>query len=142
MEAVTPHGCVTMDDFVEVRTFGDPAQPAVETFPGLATRPVDRPWVDKLGERGLPGMLEVRRQLHRQWRQSGEPVPGVIPNFLRDQGWRNSIRQFVSCLACGIPLPHATLEDAATAAAISRAVEQSRATGRAVSPINRVSPQP
>lgn len=134
MEAVTPHGCVTMDDFVEVRTFGDPGQSFVETFPGLAARQADCPWVAKLGTRGLPGMLELRRELHRQWRQSGKPVPDVIPNFLRDQGWRDSIREFLACIAHNKPLPHATLEDASTAAAVTWAVEQSRASGRAVSP--------
>ena len=119
---------VTIDDFVEVRTFGLPGSPARQTFPGRAARPEDQPWVDRIGDRGIEGMLEVRRTLWEAWEQDRSVPPPVIPNFLRDQGWADAMRRFVTGIRQTTPLPHAGLEDALQAALISDAALASRRT--------------
>jgi predicted dehydrogenase len=132
MEAVCQRGSVTVDDYVEVNGFGGPDGAERLTFPGLATDPVDQPWVDALGKRGLDGMLEVRRGIRKLWGESGAATPPALPNFLRDQGWRESIRTFAACLAEGVSLPHAGLEQARISAIITDAALRSRDSGQPV----------
>jgi predicted dehydrogenase len=132
LEAVCQRGSVTVDDYVEVNGFGGPEGTQRLTFPGLATDPADQPWVDALGDRGLEGMREVRRQILKQWDESGAQSPPALPNFLRDQGWRESVRTFAACIAEGIPLPHAGLEEARISAIITEAALQSRQSGHPV----------
>lgn len=127
VEAITERGSVTMDDFVEVCAFGGPDGFIRETFPGFAACPADRPWVERLGDRGLAGMQEVRAELGRKGRVEGEP--GTLPNFIRDQGWRTAIRSFFSS-GNNEDLPsHASLEDASHASAVVDAVLQARESG-------------
>lgn len=131
MEAITERGAVTMDDYVETRRFGADGEPVARTFPGLATLPEDQHWVERLGDRGLEGMLDIRRAILLEWRRSGLSDPPAIPNFLRDQGWRAAIRGFVTAIAEDRPLPHAGLEDAWMAARITAAAETGTGTSLA-----------
>lgn len=132
MEAVCERGSVTVDDYVEVNGFGGADGTEQRTFPGLATDPDEQAWVDRLALRGLDGMLEVRREILKQWDQSASKTPPALPNFLRDQGWRESIRAFATSLAEDIPLPHAGLEEARSSAIMIEAALQSRDMRQAV----------
>lgn len=134
LEAFCQRGSVTADDYVEVNGFGGPDGTEHLTFPGLASDPVDQPWVDALGDRGIEGMREVRREILKQWTESGSKTPPTLPNFLRDQGWRESIRTFAACIAEAIPLPHASLKEARISGIITEAALQSRESGQPVFP--------
>jgi predicted dehydrogenase len=132
LEAVCQRGSVTVDDYVEVNGYGGTDGTQRLTFPGLATDPVDQPWVDALGDRGFEGMREVRREILKQWTASGSPAPPALPNFLRNQGWRESIRTFAACIGEGMPLPHTGLEEARISGIITEAALQSRESGQPV----------
>ena len=121
LEAFPERGAVTMDDFVEVRCYGFPDFPALQTFPLLNAEtglPVG-------GAPGLEAFRTLRREAWLAWREAGG-VPEVIPNFLRDQGWSESLSRFVSAVQKEEPDIHATLEDARAAARIAWRAEAAR----------------
>lgn len=126
---------LVIEDFVELRTFGDSDLPARLTFAGRAARTIDRPWVERMGDRGMEGMLEVRRALWQEAMLRHQClVPAderVLPNFLRDQGWHSCLQAF--CTAAqntNTAVPHlATLEDAAHAFEIASTARKSIASG-------------
>ncbi|MCC5849911.1 MAG: Gfo/Idh/MocA family oxidoreductase [Verrucomicrobia bacterium] len=121
-EAITDRGGVIMDDFVEVRVLGHPQLPARQTFSLIDPRSGDPiPDVE-----GLDDFLRLRRQAWQDWTEKGG-IPKVIPNFLRDQGWRESLREFCAAIRNGNPHPpHASLEDARAASRIATLAEESR----------------
>lgn len=127
-EAVTQRGGVIMDDFVETRAFGMPGLAARQTFPLRAAETGAPP--EFCG--GIGDFLVIRRRIWEEMTQTGGP-PRIIPNFLRDQGWEESMRAFLQAVHEGSPGPHATLEDARAAARIADAACRSRETGLPVS---------
>ncbi|MCC5808454.1 MAG: Gfo/Idh/MocA family oxidoreductase [Opitutales bacterium] len=137
LEAVTERGSVVVDDFVELKAFGyGPTTIPSLTFPGRASRKVDEPWVERIGNRGLAGMLDVRRTLwtlhkeHEVAEDSGGPSTSVLPNFLRDQGWYESLHAFVASVPSDRDPPNATLEDAHRTFLITDAARRSLASGQ------------
>jgi predicted dehydrogenase len=134
-ELFLDRGALVIEDFVELRTFGDPDLTTRLTFAGRAARMIDRPWVERMGDRGMEGMLEVRRAL---WEDATVRnhciVPAderVLPNFLRDQGWHSCLQAF--CAAAQGRSSDlrdlATVEDAAHAFAIASTARKSIASG-------------
>lgn len=134
LEAITDRGGIIVDDYVELNTFGHgPWTETCVTFPGRASRPADAPWVDRMGTRGLAGMLDVRRALHVLHNGASEAKrtdATVLPNFLRDQGWFQSLNRFIEAIRAHRPPPHATLHDAFRTFLIATAARRSLATGR------------
>ena len=126
-EAITKRGGAIFDDFVEVGSYGISGSPARQTFP---LRSADSG--DPVAEcDGLSDFLTLRRHAWEAWRKKGG-VPDVIPNFLRDQGWYESLRQFAISIREGSPGDHARLEDARAAFRVATAAEKSRSTRQPV----------
>lgn len=118
-----------VDDFVELRTFGLPGAAERRTFRGVSATadPAELSALELLGDRGLAGLLAMRREVARQRAGAeGGPLAAVLPNFLRDQGWRAALAEFVAALQHGRTPRNASLEDAWRAAMIVDAAEQSR----------------
>lgn len=137
LEAITERGSVVVDDFVELNAFGygDKTAPRL-TFAGRTSRRADEPWVERLGDRGLAGMVDVRRALWSIHSKRGErgqdrSFAEVLPNFLRDQGWYESLRAFIQCVGKEQVPPNATLEDAHRAFLVAEAARRSLASGQA-----------
>ncbi len=137
LEAITERGSVVVDDFVELNAFGYGGATVPRlTFPGRASRKVDEPWVERIGDRGLAGMIDVRRALWSMQRARGgkdghnRSSASVLPNFLRDQGWYESLNTFVDSVATDGKPPNATLEDARRTFLIAAAARRSLATGQ------------
>lgn len=136
IELYLERGAVVVDDFVELRTFGQTDVPERQTFPGYAAHPAEDPWVARMGDRGLEGLLEVRRDLWAQCGGYGPPVransPTVLPNFLRNQGWRECLAAFCECasgkVSPGAPVL-AHVGDAAHALEVVIAVRRSLRSG-------------
>ncbi|MEI7767377.1 MAG: Gfo/Idh/MocA family oxidoreductase [Phycisphaerae bacterium] len=130
-------------DFVELRTFGLPAVPAVQYFAGHSVPGhgfLHRPL---FAQQGLAGMLALRRIAWEARTRTPDPTDPyaaeerafaaeVIPNFLRDQGWMSALRTFLQAIRGGTAAGLATPEDALAAAHIAEAALTSRATGRAI----------
>ena len=138
------HRCgFSAHDFVELRTYGLPGLPAVERFAGHSVPGhgyLQRPL---LGQLGLDGMLALRRcawEARHRPAAADDPyaaeerafAAGVVPNFLRDQGWMAAMRAFLSAVRGGPADDLAGGEDALAAARISAAAVASRACGGAV----------
>ena len=122
MEAILDRGAVTMEDFVEVRTYGITGLPAIRMFP-LVDPDTGKPLGQGLG---LQNFQALRRRAWEDWQAEGG-TPKVLPNFLRDQGWGQSLARFVAAVQSGEPDVHATLEDARAASRMAQAAEAAQA---------------
>jgi predicted dehydrogenase len=90
-------------------------------------------------KQGIAGWRDIRRiawELHRQEapdQSDKAEEPRFIPNFMRDQGWFESLRSFVNAILWGQETAHADANDAASVARVTSAAVESRSTGQVVS---------
>lgn len=129
-ELIMSPGVIQMDDHVELRTFGLAGNREHVTFPGLAQSPEACKWVDLLGDRGLEGMREVRKELYQLYNETGSV--SIPPNFIRNQGWQRSLETFFQRVRYGIDSDHASVDDAAYYMKVVSAAAQSMKTGQAI----------
>lgn len=129
-ELVMNPGVIQMDDYVELRAYGLPGVPDRKTFPGLAQCMEAKKWVALLADRGLEGIMDVRKHLHRQFEETGSI--SIPPNFIRDQGWQYSLESFFKSITREGDSRHVTLAGAAQIMSLVEAVQESMETGKAV----------
>jgi predicted dehydrogenase len=139
-EIITERGCITVDDFVELRTYGFPDEAPVEFFAG-AHHPDHGPLARQVyGQLGLDGMRAIRRSAWEMRSQSPDELGNdylftqdFLPNFTRNQGWLISLQRFVDRVANpSLTSEHADLHDAVAAVQLADAVITSRDEGRLV----------
>lgn len=148
LDAIATRGGLTVEDFVELRSYGYPNRKRVTRFAG-ACHP-QRPLLSHLllAEQGAQALADIR---YITWQQGCAQENGVsssvsapdrqrfiaetIPNFLRDQGWLAAMHQFLEDIAHNRPrsAPLAGVKDALQAARAAQAAYASIASGNAIS---------
>jgi myo-inositol 2-dehydrogenase/D-chiro-inositol 1-dehydrogenase len=151
LEAVLGNGVfIEMDDYVEIRTYGLPDQPAVQTFPGRAYDGCDNRHVDDFARRGLGALIEHRLRYETAMRESGvladsadagawavarqklgDPPPPQI-NYAPDKGWGTALESFFLAVASGRPPTNANARDGIRATTCAVAARKSILTGRPI----------
>ena len=145
LEIISDHGGITVQEFVELRAFGQEGREPVYRFAGH-THP-DREYThrglfESLGEDAL---FAVRRMYMEHEAEKGEPATperayfdryhaGHVPlvNYAVDKGWIASIDHFAECIATGRTPENATPHDALQASLLAQAGIRSRETGEVV----------
>jgi predicted dehydrogenase len=142
---VLDRGGVTVDDFVELRCFGQENEPTVERFAGH-THPRSefgyRPLYEKLGADALYAMRrtgwELREQLERgaltgpHAEEAQRFLGSVAWNYTSDKGWLAAVDHFAVCVATGQQPGTAGAEDGLQATRLALAAIKSRETGEVV----------
>lgn len=136
LEATTgTHTTVAVTDFVQLEVFGGP-QRAVHSYPGNLQTHGDPRYLAAISAGGLEAFRAIRRELYdRHLRLQTHPDPAEdaylkrnLPNFMRPQGWKESLTEFVDSVAAGRPLTtSATYRDAYIAYQVLEATKQSAA---------------
>lgn len=130
---------LTGEDFVELYVHGLPDCPQSYRFPGhiQGSRPfLHRRLMEKQGIAGWRNIRRIAWELQREEApdESDEAEePRFIPNFVRDQGWFESLRSFVRAIVSGEETAHAGAQDAASIARVTSAAVESRSSGQVVS---------
>ena len=100
----------TVRDFVEVEIFGGP-RIEVLSYPANRQTGGDRSYCTRIDQGGLPAFRAIRREVFDRFQASRSADPqgdaGVrrnIPNFMRPQGWNESLRELVAAAAGGRPV--------------------------------------
>jgi predicted dehydrogenase len=143
LEAIGTRGGLTVEDFVELRTFGHKAYPAVLRFPGH-THP-DREYSQKyLFEKGGAEVLYDLRRVGWELREGlaggyGDQTPpdaaerkkyldGTCPNwnYMVDKGWLWAMDHFAQCVLTGETPENASAADGLAASLLSHASIRSR----------------
>jgi predicted dehydrogenase len=143
LEVICEKGTVTVDDFVELRTFGVHGFPPVERYCGH-THP-DREFTHKflLDKIGLEGWLAIRRmrwELNERYNAlkpeddfpereeleifQKQRCPGI--NYMVDKGWFQAVDHFAQCVLANRVPDNATAEDGLKASSLSNAAIRSR----------------
>ena len=143
LDIVGERCAVAVEDLVELRCYGMADQPAVRTFAGSGNPELDPLPRYLLAEQGAQGLAAIRRIAWEQRQRTAQPafataadhgdsqrIQRIIPNFLRDQGWYDSVREFLCGLRDGRATAHATVADARHAAAVAHAAMRARAGNR------------
>jgi len=146
LEIISERGGISAEDFVELRTYGYGDREPVTRFAGHSHP--DHEFMHKYLYRslGMDALRSVRRvtwELRQQVENGFDEiapdadeirryVAETIPNFMRDQGWMESLRAFVRGIATGEPTHHAGPEDALIAATVADAAVRSREEGLVV----------
>ena len=146
LDAISQRGGVSVEDFVELRSYGYPGQAALEHFAG-ATHPEHSPLPHYLlQDQGAQGLASIRRiawQLREDLKnntvaahdidQVTDFVNATIPNFLRDQGWMNAMDLFLKRIRDpDIGANLAGIDDALAAATCAQAALHSINSGQPV----------
>ena len=112
LEAVLDRANVEMDDFVEVRSYGNTSLSAKQCFQGRAYDRCDNSHVEAFAADGWAAMLKLRQFYYRAMRESGvledssntqswekandllgaPPVPQI--NYTSDKGWGIALEEF------------------------------------------------
>lgn len=94
-----------VSDFVELEVFGGP-QPEVLRYPANRQTGGDRRYCTRIDQGGLPEFRAIRRQVFDRFQatraadpQGDAEVRKNIPNFMRPQGWNESLRELVAAAA-------------------------------------------
>jgi predicted dehydrogenase len=150
LEAILDGGTLEMDDFVEVRTFGIDALPAVSRFAGRPYDGCDIAYVEDFANRGLAAVLDLRRRYYDILTASGvlkadapasaweEMRRGMaqsrLPqiNYAADKGWGISLESFCTSAVRGETSDNATAIDGNRATVCAVSARQSIDTGRIV----------
>jgi len=149
LEAIGTRGGVTVEDFVELRTYGYRDAPPVLRFAGH-THP-DREYTHKyLLEKDGADALYALRRLGWELREAVEHPPAGAPppdaaereryvlercphwNYMVDKGWLAALDHFGACVLAGQAPENASAEDAWRASLLSHAAIRSRDTGEVV----------
>ncbi len=150
LEAVLAHGAIEMDDFVEFRSFGLPAVPAVEYYAGRAYDGCDNRHVEEFARRGLAALRELRERYARAAEESGVLANGADPtawgrfrrmlgdpplpqvNYASDKGWGAALEHFCTAAVEGRTAANATAVDGNRATACAVAARRSIQSGQPV----------
>ena len=107
--------CAIVDDYVQLEVFGG-TQRLVKHYDANLQSGGDRQFVQRISKGGLEAFRDVRREMYNRFlnlEQSASPADEAylkknLPNFMRPQGWRESLRAFVESAAAGRPLENST----------------------------------
>ncbi len=145
LEAIADRCGLEVEDFVELRTYGMPGEPARRTFAGHSHP--DREFLSRylFARQGAEGLAAVRRIAWELRQREADGLDGMpdadeirrfnaatIPNFLRDQGWMAAMEAFLRGIRTGTDAGHAGPADALRAAEVAAAVLRSRSDGSVV----------
>jgi predicted dehydrogenase len=94
-------------DFLEMERFGG-ATPEVQSYRANQQNGGDESYVAAIDAGGLAAFRRIRREVFDRFTAGRGADPGGddrvrrnIPNFMRPQGWRESLREFVATAAAG-----------------------------------------
>ncbi|MEK7476563.1 MAG: Gfo/Idh/MocA family oxidoreductase [Candidatus Coatesbacteria bacterium] len=127
LEVFADGGGVTIEEFVQLRTFGRPEYSPVYRFAGHAHPDQDAGHVAAFHERGEDALYAVRR---RAMEDPDAAVPYL--NYLVDKGWLAALEHFAESVASGRSPENATALDALQAHRLARAAIRSRDTWEVV----------
>ena len=152
LEIITERGAVTVEDFVELRTFGFAHREPVLRFAGH-THP-DREFTHKylLESEGAAALFALRRLAWtlRYAAEANVPAEGQQPppdprevrrylnetsphwNYMVDKGWLPALDHFAQCILRNEPPENAGAQDGLRASLLSHAAIRSRDTGAVV----------
>ena len=148
LEAISTRGGVTVEDFVELRSYGYRDLAPVMRFAGH-THP-DREFIHKyLFEKEGAAALYALRRLGWELQYDAEHPRGPAPpdaaerhefarqrcphwNYMMDKGWLAAIDHFAQCALSGQAPENASAEDGWRASLLSHAAIRSRETGAVV----------
>ena len=129
--------CAQVTDYIELEVFGGERRD-VRCYPANLQSGGDTRHVAAITEGGLAAFFAIRREMFDRFtRLSAAPdaaeeayLKNNLPNFMRPQGWRESLRAFVQSVAAGRALANsATYRDAYVAYQLVGAARQSVAAG-------------
>jgi predicted dehydrogenase len=129
--------CAVATDYVQLEVFGGDRR-QVEHFAANLQSGGDPAYVKAITEGGLEAFRAIRRQMYDRFlrtQRSPDPegdayVKRNLPNFMRPQGWRESLRAFIESVASRRPLENsATFRDAHLAYQLVDVAKQSVAAG-------------
>ena len=150
LEAVLDRGAVEMEDFVELRGYGEIELPALTRFAGRAYDGCDNSHVSAFESDGRSALLALRERYNRAYSDSGvladssdsaaweraERMLGAPPppqiNYSMDKGWGPALEDFCRASVSGRPIQNATAIDGIRAAACAVAARASIAQGTPV----------
>lgn len=151
LEVISNFGAVTVEEFVELRTFGYPDAESVYRFAGHSHPDREYTHRNLYASVGAEALLGVRRQyLEAQWARDDtasadalaqaenayyekhhkQNVPMI--NYMVDKGWVAALDHFAECVATGKTPQNARAADAYQASLLSHAAIESRDTGKIV----------
>mgnify|MGYP006288538103 CR=1 FL=1 len=148
LEIIAEKGGLTVEDFVEMRTFGMRDFEPIYRFAGHTHPEIEFAHKYILEKLGTEGLLALRRQaweaLDRvEHLRDDEEFPerdelvaftgrGPDVNYMMDKGWLHAVEHFAQCVLSGDAPQTATAEDAWKASALSNAAIKSRESGEIV----------
>jgi predicted dehydrogenase len=104
-EIICEQGALIIDDYVELRAYGYVDEPKRQTVP-LRFEHAPQAWQARAqAVNGIDDFTALRHELWRQFYDTG--AAEVIPNFLRDQGWLNSLSAWCTGILSGQSTEHA-----------------------------------
>jgi len=121
LEVFADGGGVTVEEFVQLRTFGRPEYSPVYRFAGHAHPDQDSAHVAAFREQGEEALYAVRRQAMEHPDQA---VPYL--NYLVEKGWLAALEHFAESVASGRTPENASPLDALQAHRLARAAIKSR----------------
>jgi len=151
LEAVVNRSVIEMDDFVEVRCFGNLESPVKTCFAGRPYDRCDNRHVEAFQKNGLAAMLEMRRIYNQALERSGvlansadaaawekarqllgePPLPQI--NYAPDKGWGVALEEFCAAAIEGKMPQNAGAAAGNRASACALAARKSIETGQPVS---------
>ncbi len=136
-EAVMAYGTLTVEEFVEVRTFGlKNGGSILRTFAGHSHPLHDDTHVREFARHGYPALVDFRRKVALAKNNcSLEPeMVKRLPliNYSVDKGWQAAIDHFGEVISGGAAQYAASEIDGLRATEITRAAQESRRTGKPV----------
>jgi predicted dehydrogenase len=104
--------CASAFDYVQLEVFGGPKRD-VRTYAANLQTDGDQQYVDAITKGGLEAFRSIRRGMYDRYLrvQAGAAVDPTedayvkrnLPNFMRPQGWKESLTSFVDSVATGKP---------------------------------------
>jgi len=131
--------CAQVIDYIELEVFGGERRD-VRRYPANLQSGGDVRHVAAITQGGLSPFFAIRREMFDRFRRlAASPNPAEeaylkhnLPNFMRPQGWRESLRAFVQSVSAQRPLENsATYRDAYIAYQLVNAGRKSLAAGGA-----------
>ncbi len=149
VEIVSELGAVTVEEFVEVRTYGYADAEPVYRFAGHSHPDRDSTHKYLLAQGGADALHALRRmgwEARERWRQvKDDPTPldraelehfvahrSPHWNYMVDKGWLHAVDHFAQCVLSGEEPQVAGATDGLWAARMSAAAMESRASGQVV----------